>query len=72
MFKLLLILFVIDDNDILMYSTHNEGTSIVAGRFIRTLKCKIYNKLTANTSKSYLFNLNKLEGKCLSLLSFYF
>ena len=26
------------DNNIEMYSTHNEGTSVVAERFIRTLK----------------------------------
>ena len=25
------------DNDIVMYSTHNEGESVVAERFIRTL-----------------------------------
>ena len=31
----------IQDNDIAMYSTHNEGTSVVAERFIRTLKNKI-------------------------------
>ena len=30
------------DNDIEMYSIHNEGKSIVAERFIRTLKTKIY------------------------------
>ena len=34
----------LDDNDILMYSTHNEGMSVVAERFIRTLKNKIYKK----------------------------
>ena len=31
------------DNDIVMYSTHNEGKSAVAERFIRTLKSKITN-----------------------------
>ena len=30
------------DNDIEMYSTHNERRFIVAERFIRTLKNKIY------------------------------
>ena len=30
------------DNDIEMYSTHNEGKSVVAERFIRTLKNKIF------------------------------
>ena len=27
----------LDDNDILTYSTHNEGKSVVGGRFIRSL-----------------------------------
>ena len=35
------------DNDIVMYSTHNEGKSIVAERFIRTLKNKIYKYMTS-------------------------
>ena len=30
------------DNNIVMYSTHTEGKSVVAERFIRTLKSKIY------------------------------
>ena len=34
------------DNDIVMYSTHNEGKSVVAERFIRTLKGKIYKYMT--------------------------
>ena len=32
----------LEDNDIKMYSTHNQGKSVVAERFIRTLKNKIY------------------------------
>ena len=32
----------LQDNNIVMYSTHNEGKSVVAERFIRTLKNKIY------------------------------
>ena len=31
-------------NYILMYSTHNKGKSVVAERFIRALKGKIYTK----------------------------
>ena len=34
------------DNDIEMYSIHNEGKSVVAERFIRTLKTKIYKYMT--------------------------
>ena len=35
------------DNDIEMYSIHNEGKSVVAERFIRTLKNKIYKYVTS-------------------------
>ena len=34
-------------NDISMYSTYNEGKSVVAEIFIRTLKNKIYKHITA-------------------------
>ena len=34
-----------------MYSTHNEGKSVVAGRFIRTLRDKIY-KYMSSVSKT--------------------
>ena len=34
------------DNDIELYSIHNEGKSIVAEGFIRTLKTKIYKYMT--------------------------
>ena len=47
----------VDDSYILIYSTRNEGKSIVAERFTRTLKCKIYKK---NDSTFYLGYLNKL------------
>ena len=35
------------DNDIEMYLIHNEGKSVVAEIFIRTLKNKIYKYMTA-------------------------
>ena len=35
----------LDDHDILMYWTHIEGKSIVAERFIKSLKDKIYKKI---------------------------
>ena len=34
-----------------MYSAHNEGKSVVAERFIRTLKNKIYKHMTAISKK---------------------
>ena len=41
------------DNDIEMYSTHNEGKSVVAERFIRTLKTKIYKYMTSVSKRVY-------------------
>ena len=42
----------LQDNDIAMYSTHNEGKSVVAERFIRTLKNKIYKYTTSMFTKN--------------------
>ena len=50
----------LDDNDIPIYSTHNEGKSVAAERFINTLKGRIYKKQAAGDSKSYLSYLSKL------------
>ena len=46
-----------------MYSTHNEGTSVITERFIKILKAKIYKIMRANDSKSCLSYLDKLEGQ---------
>ena len=40
-----------------MYSTHNEGKSVIAERFITTLKNKIYKHMTA-ISKNVYFNVS--------------
>ena len=53
----------LNNHDILMYSTHNEGKSVIGERFIKTLKSKIYKKMTANDSNSYLPYLNKLVNQ---------
>ena len=50
----------LDNNDILIYSTHNEGKSVIAKRFIKTLKYKIYKRMTVNDSKSFFPYFNKL------------
>ena len=44
------------DNDIEMYSTHNEGKSVVAERFITTLKNKIDKHMTAVSKMCILIN----------------
>ena len=36
-----------------MYSTYNEGKSIVAERFIRTLEKKIFKHMTAISKNAY-------------------
>ena len=41
------------DNDIIMYSTYNEGKSVVAKRFIRTLKNKLYKHMAATGKNVY-------------------
>ena len=41
-----------------MYSIHTEGKSVVAERFIRTLKNKTYKYATAMSKKEYI---NKLD-----------
>ena len=39
-----------------MYSTHNEDKSVIAERFIRTLKNKIYKYMTSVLKMSILIN----------------
>ena len=41
------------DNNIEMYSIYNEGKSVVAEIFIRTLKTKIYKYMTATSKNVY-------------------
>ena len=48
----------LQDNDIVMYSTNNEGKSVVSERFIRTLKSKIYKYMTSVSKNVYI---NKLD-----------
>ena len=49
-------------NDIEMHLTHNEGTSVIAERFIRTLKNKIYKYMTLVSKNVYV---DKLDVKLL-------
>ena len=41
------------DNDIEMNSIHNEGKSVLAERFIRTLMTKTYNSMTSISKNIY-------------------
>ena len=46
-----------------MYLTHNEGKSVVAERFIRTLKNKICKHMTAISKNVYFDVLNDIADK---------
>ena len=50
----------LQDNDIVMYSTHNEGKSLVAERFTRTLKSKIYKYMTSISKNVYIDKLDDI------------
>ena len=50
----------IKDNDIVMYSTNNEGKSVIAERFIRTLKTKIYKYMTPISKNVYIDKLDNI------------
>ena len=50
----------LQDNYIVMYSTHNEEKSVVAERFIRTLKNKIYKYITSISKNVYIDKLNDI------------
>ena len=51
------------DNDIVMYSTNNEGKSVAAERFTRALKSKIYKHMTSISKKEYIDKLNDIVDK---------
>ena len=46
-----------------MYSTYNEGKSVVAERFIRTLKNKLYKHMTAIGKNVYYDVLDHVVNK---------
>ena len=50
----------LQDNDTVIYSTHNEGKSVVAERFIRTLKNKIYKYMTSISQNVYIDKLDDI------------
>ena len=53
----------LSDNDIIMYSTYSESKSIVAERFIRTLKNKLYKHMTATGKNVYYDVLDDVVNK---------
>ena len=46
-----------------MYWIHNEGKSVVAKRFIRTSKTKIYKYMTSVSANVYIDKLDDIMGE---------
>ena len=46
-----------------MYSTNNEGKSVIAERFIRTLKNEIYKYMTSISKNVYIDKLDDVVNK---------
>ena len=53
----------LEKNDIEMYSAHNEGKSIVAEIFIRTLKSEIYKYMASILKNVYIDKLGDIIKK---------
>ena len=54
---------LLQDNDIEIYSIHNERKFAVAERFIRTLKNKIYKYMISISNNVYINELNDIVDK---------
>ena len=52
--------WLLQENKIEMYSTYNEGKSVVAERFTRTWKNKIYKYMTSVLKNMYIVKLNDI------------
>ena len=50
----------LEKNDIVMYSTNNEGKSVVAERVIRTLKNKLYKYMISISKNVYIDKLDDM------------
>ena len=50
-------------NNIEMYSTYSDGMSVVAERFIRTLKNKIFKHMTTISKNVYIDVLNDITNR---------
>ena len=53
----------LSSNDIILYSSYNEGKSVVVERFIRTLKNKLYKHMTATGKNVYYNVLNDVASE---------
>ena len=53
----------LQDNNTETYSIHNEGKSVVAERFIRTLRNKIYKYMTSISKSVHIDRLDEIVSK---------
>ena len=53
----------LEDNDLEMYSTHIEGKSAIAERFIRILRNKIYKYMILISKNMYINKLDNLVNE---------
>ena len=53
----------LQENDIAMYSTHNEVKFVVAERFLRALKNKIYKYMTSISKNAYIDKLDSIVNE---------
>ena len=53
----------LQNNDIETYLTHNEEKSVVAERFIRTLKNEIFKYMTSVSKNVYIDKLDDIVNK---------
>ena len=51
------------DNDIVMYSTQNEGKPVFAEVFIRTLENRIYKYMTSISKNVYIDKLDDIVNE---------
>ena len=54
---------ILQNNDIETYLTHNEEKSVVAERFIRTLKNEIFKYMTSVSKNVYIDKLDDIVNK---------
>ena len=54
---------MVKNNDIEMYQIYNEGKSVVAERFIRTLKTRIYKYMTSLSTNVYIVKLDDMVNE---------
>ena len=53
----------LQDNDIVIHSANNEGKSVIAERFIRTLNNKIYKYMTSISKNVYIDKLDDIVNE---------